>query len=199
MSCRSTMFRRLSGLGLYQFVNWNGMGTAPENMPLVQCELEAYLSGLELIEKGIDSMLVSSFPQLADAESITRFERLLAIPVKQNVSLAVRRQMVVDKLSIHPSDFNLNGMYRALRSAGIDTTITQFPSQGKILINLNNILASFFSLDEIKSAIEALVPAHLYFDVETGASSWAELDLKNYTWSKLDSLDKTWEDIETGA
>lgn len=193
------MYKLLSNIGLYSFQKWNGINPQPSNLTHVQCELEAYIAGLQCIENEIESIITNVFPQVADEQNIANFERLLCMPVKPQVPLLNRRKMVLDRLSIGPNDFNVNGMMRALRSVGVESDISEIPNQQKIKVTVKNVIGSFLSLDEVKSAVDAVAPAHLLLDVDTGSNSWVQMDFLGRSWTQLDALGKSWNNIEIGV
>lgn len=196
---RQKLYRSLERLGLYRLPRVNQL-QPPEGRcdSLVQCELEAYLVGLEALEEAVSQLLGPCFAQTCDAVQLKRLERMLGIPVKEELSLSVRQRMVLDRLAMGASDFNQEGMQRALRSAGVPCEIQELPEEGRLRIITQGLTGGFLNLDEVKEAIQAVAPAHLEIELETGSPTWEQLDQQDRSWDDIDQLDLSWEQMEMG-
>lgn len=62
------------------------------------------------------------------------FERMLAIPINENIPLEERRQIAVSKMSIGPSDFHREGLEKALNAIGVNATVQETPGGGTITV-----------------------------------------------------------------
>ena len=72
------------------------------------------------------------------------------------------------------------------RAAGADR-----PSQPP-----KSLADSQMTLEQVKEAFEALVPAHLQAEFVTGGITFAEFDSLNKTFTQLDGMDRTWSQLE---
>lgn len=55
------------------------------------------------------------------------------------------------------------------------------------------------NLDDLKTAIEEIKPAHLAVKYKFRYLIWDELDSQQLTWDELDALQVTWDEFETGG
>ena len=106
MDCRKQMYAQMGSLHLYRFPK--------EGRSLVACELESYLKVLEPMMEQIQALKKEVLAARCSEEQLTKFERMLAIPVHKEMELDKRRAIVQSKMSIGPSDFNRDGLERSL-------------------------------------------------------------------------------------
>lgn len=196
---RQRLYRSLERLGLYRLPR-AAQSQPPEGRcdSLIQCELEAYLVGLQALEEAVGQLLGPCLVQTCDSQQLKRLERMLGIPVKEELALSVRQRMALDRLAMGASDFNQEGMQRALRSAGVPCEIQELPEQGRLRVITQGLTGGFLNLDEVKQAIQAVAPAHLEIELETGSPSWEQLDTMDRSWEEMDRLDLSWEQMELG-
>ena len=102
--CRKRMYGRMRSLRLYQ----------PGEGSLVRAELESYLDVLEPMLVAIRAVQQDALLQSCSEQRLMAFERMLAIPINENIPLEERRQIAVSKMSIGPSDFHREGLEKAL-------------------------------------------------------------------------------------
>ena len=176
--CRKRMYGRMRSLRLYQL----------DEGSLVRAELESYLDVLEPMQ---DALL-----QSCSEQRLMAFERMLAIPINENIPLEERRQIAVSKMSIGPSDFHREGLEKALNAIGVNATVQETPGGGTITVTARSLADSQMTLEQAKEAFEALVPAHLQAEFVTGGITFAEFDSLNKTFTQLDGMDRTWSQLE---
>ena len=185
-SCRERMYSRMRSLRLYNL----------EEGSLIRAELDSYLDVLEPLQQKILAVQQDALVQTCSEERLMAFERMLAIPVNQNIPLQERRQIAVSKMSIGPSDFHRTGIEKALNAIGVSATVEEEPGGGTITVTATGLADSQMTLDQAKQAFEALMPAHLLAEFVTGGISFAEFDSLDKTFTQLDEMDKSWSQLE---
>lgn len=184
--CRKRMYGRMRSLRLYQL----GEGS------LVRAELESYLDVLEPMLAAIRAVRQDALLQSCSEQRLMAFERMLAIPINGNIPLEERRQIAVSKMSIGPSDFHREGLEKALNAIGVSATVQETPGGGTITVTAKSLADSQMTLEQVKEAFEALIPAHLQAEFVTGGITFAEFDSLNKTFTQLDGMDRTWSQLE---
>ena len=185
-SCRERMYSRMRSSRLYNL----------EEGSLIRAELDSYLDVLEPLQQKILAVQQDALVQTCSEERLMAFERMLAIPVNQNIPLQERRQIAVSKMSIGPSDFHRTGIEKALNAIGVSATVEEEPGGGTITVTATGLADSQMTLDQAKQAFEALMPAHLLAEFVTGGISFAEFDSLDKTFTQLDEMDKSWSQLE---
>lgn len=188
MDCRKQMYAQMGSLHLYRFPK--------EGRSLVACELESYLKVLEPMMEQIQALKKEVLAARCSEEQLTKFERMLAIPVHKEMELDKRRAIVQSKMSIGPSDFNRDGLERSLAAVGIKASVEDAPGSGTIVVTATEIANSSMTLDQAKEAFNALIPAHLMAEFVTGGISFEEFDSLDYSFVQLDAMDKTFSQLE---
>lgn len=186
LSCRERMYSRMRSLRLYNL----------EEGSLIRAELDSYLDVLEPLQQKILAVQQDALVQTCSEERLMAFERMLAIPVNQNIPLQERRQIAVSKMSIGPSDFHRTGIEKALNAIGVSATVEEEPGGGTITVTATGLADSQMTLDQAKQAFEALMPAHLLAEFVTGGISFAEFDSLDKTFTQLDEMNKSWSQLE---
>lgn len=190
MGCRESVNRLMREVGIYRFPKEG------ENLSLIQCELEAYFSVLEPLEKRIQALGGNSFLIEAEEGCLRRFERMLGIPVNGQVSLETRRRMALERFQIGPNDFSLEGIKKALRAAGLEAIVRENPGSGVLTIIAQETADRALNLEEARKAVKQFLPAHLEADFQTGGLTWNELAGLNWSWASLEGLSKCWDEWE---
>lgn len=189
MKCRTQIYDRMRSLSLYDF-------SKKKEKSLVECEIESYLKVLEVIEQEIHSVMEGVFAALCGEERLMEYERMLGIPINKTIPLEKRRKILESKMGLDPSDFGKKGLERSLQALGIQATVTEKPSEGKILVEPEAMADSAMTLDQAKEAFRELMPAHLNAEFLTGGLTFAQFDALNKTWADLDSMNKSWAELE---
>lgn len=188
MDCRKQMYAQMRSLHHYRFPN--------ESRSLVACELESYLKVLEPIMEQIRALNKEVLAARCSEEQLTKFERMLAIPVNKEVELEKRRAIVQNKMSIGPNDFHREGLERSLAAVGIKASVEDAPGSGTIVVTAREIADSSMTLDQAKEAFRALIPAHLMAEFVTGGISFEEFDLLGANFAQLNAMDKSFSQLE---
>lgn len=124
------------------------------------------------------------------------WERYLGLEVNLNKPYEFRRSRIMSKL----------------RGKGTTTVkmiknVAESFSNGEVEIIENNSNYSFTvkfvgtkgippNMEDLKSAIEEIKPAHLAYQFEYTYLTWDEFDNYNKTWDEWDSLNLTWDELE---
>lgn len=186
MSTVTAMRRELKPLGLY---NLNAGS-------LISCELEAYGAGLDPLWDRMNRVLASALILTADTQALEKYERLMAVSVKTELSLVTRRDLLLYRLSVAPYDFNLAGMLGSLRAAGIQAEIDQYPQEERLTVQTKSYLDHFVDLDDLKEKVYAMLPAHLEADLSTSDMTWELFDEVDRSWDSLEGLNRNWNEAE---
>ena len=109
--CRKRMYGRMRSLRLYQL----GEGS------LVRAELESYLDVLEPMLAAIRAVQQDALLQSCSEQRLMAFERMLAIPINENIPLEERRQIAVGKASYQIGSYNGDG--QASRTIAVEGEI----------------------------------------------------------------------------
>ncbi len=188
MNLRELFYSRMRSLGIYDL----SKGT----QSLVCCEIESYLRVLEPLFDEIEWLRKNAVVSSCSPERLAQYERMLAIPVKQQIPEEKRREIVQSKMAIGPSDFHREGIEQSLSALGIRAKVEEMPEKGTILVTALEIADSSMTLDQAKEAFQALMPAHLLAEFVTGGISFLEFDQLDKSFAQLDQMDKSWSQLE---
>lgn len=194
MRCRASMYGLMRQVGIY-WIHQNSSQETDEPS-LIQCELEAYLAGLEPLEKRIAEIGANSFLETADSDRIRQFERMLGIPVKEQVDLDIRRRMAMERMALGPNDYTKEGLSRALKSSGLNALVQEEVGEEWFSIITKEITGVPLDLEEARKAVKEFLPAHLEVDFQTGGINWRDLDALDMTFNQFQAADKTWNELE---
>ena len=183
MTSKQRIYRLLEPLKLY----------ALKGGTLVDAELAAYLAAFEAVENGLKQLYTGAFAALCDSQQLKRWERMTGLPVKEEIPLEQRRHMVLERLAVSPRGFTVAGLEKALASAGITAQVQELPGQGKIRIISHGITGGYYTLDEVRRAINRFLPCHLEAELDFGSLTWEMFDEKDRTFQQWDEKKTTWE------
>ena len=77
--------------------------------------------------------------------------------------------------------------------------VTEQPSLYQFTVKFIDTRGIPPNIEDLKSALEEIKPAHLTIKYEFRYLIWDELDAKNLTWDQLDAKNLTWDEFETGG
>ncbi len=183
--CMDTMYELLRSTGLYSL----------ESGGLVEAELLSYASVLEEIEQLLQTTAQEAFPITAQNYGLVAYETLLGQDRKE-LPVQDRRDMIVYALSTQPKDFDRQGISRALRSLGIETEITENPSQEQITVKITEFSGNIHDYDKLREDARAILPTHLEIIFEMSSFIWDEFDAKDLTWDEFEANSFTWDEFE---
>jgi len=67
-----------------------------------------------------------------------------------------------------------------------------------IIVRFVDVMGVPPRIEDLKSVIEEIKPAHLEVQFQFRYMTWNELDAENLTWDQLDALNLTWDEFESG-
>jgi hypothetical protein len=122
------------------------------------------------------------------------YEKELGIKTDLNKPLNDRRSLVKSKL-------RGSGKADAVQIKVVADAYTD----GNVVVSFNgHIVVRFTSqygippnLDDLKSVLEEVKPAHLPIEYEFVYRTWDEQDSYGWTWDQLDSLNMTWDTFDS--
>ena len=121
MNLRELFYSRMRSLGIYDL----SKGT----QSLICCEIESYLRVLEPLFGEIEWLRKNAVVSSCSPEHLAQYERMLAIPVKQQIPEEKRREIVQSKMAIGPSDFHREGIEQSLSALGIRAKVEEMPEK----------------------------------------------------------------------
>ena len=179
-----TMKKALAPIGVYD-----------TSAPGLNAELKAYADELERLYEKLGGILPERFTATATAEGLSVYEEYFG-PARTDKTLAERRAMLRQRLSLGGADFTPAGVRRALDSFGLDYTISEFPSAYQLVITAqtdhDRAEQRFISREVAK-----IIPAHIEYQMVFNTATWSELDSRDMTFADLDGDDLTWDDIDS--
>lgn len=160
---------------------------------LVERELQSYEAGFSLVEEALEEILTAGFIQSCDGAQLGRWERLLRVPDGGSLPERNRRDILLAKLAIRPTDQSVEGIRTSLRAVGLETRVEENPPLGNVVLRDGEITGEYPSLDALKRQVYAMMPAHLEADFDIGILTWGMFDGKDLSFAALDERDFTWE------
>lgn len=161
----------------------------------LNAELRAYADELELLYELLDGVLPERFTATAGDEGLSVYEGYFG-PARTDKTIAERRQMFRERLSLGGSDFTPAGVRQALDSFGLEYVITEFPSAYQLTI----LAATDHDRAEqrfISREVAKIIPAHIEYQLLFNTATWSELDARDLTFAQWESENMTWDDIDS--
>lgn len=184
-----SLYTRLEPLKLY----------ALRQNSLIDCELAAYQTAFDILNKALGSILADAFVQTAEGEGLALHEKLVGLHERPGVGLETRRALVIYRKSIAPFDFNLSGMVNSVRAVGMEAEIIEDYAGERLKIISKNIIDDFADLDSVKASLFTMLPAHLEAEFDIGFMTWDMFDGYGVSWDEWDVMDFTWEQFDIDA
>ncbi len=166
-----------------------------ERSRVMQTILQA--EGLELddLRKAIDGILDQFFARTA-TWSLDRWETELGLPPASTQADSERRDRIVSRI---------RGFGTC--TVAIVKAVAESYDMGAIEVTeqtpLYQVTVTFIdtrgvppNLDDLKRAVEAVIPAHLSPVYEFNWTTWDNWDDQNLTWDQVDALGLTWDQHE---
>ncbi len=126
---------------------------------LTEAELRAYAAGLQGLYDTVDNILREMFIQTAEDEGLTNPELMAALHTSGN-NIAERRERLLKRLSIKPTDIGIGGLEKAVASLGIECNISDSPSVSWVKINVLTPVDESRQ-ESVAAEIKKFVPCHL--------------------------------------
>ena len=175
--------RNLAPLGIYH-----------PNAEALGYELKAYADELERLYTWLDTLLDEGFIQTAEDIGLTVYEELFG-PSRDELTPEVRRERLLQRMTLGEGDFTPSGIEKALDSFGLSYTISEFPNLNRLVIAAQTHYSSAEKAF-IAQETEKIVPAHLEYQLVFNTLTWAQLDARDRTFRRLDSDNLRWEQID---
>lgn len=102
---------------------------------LIEAELRAYAVGLQGLYDAVSDMLREMFIQTAEDVGLTELELMAALYASGD-NIAERRERLLKRLSVKPTDINADGLKNAVASLGIECNISESPSESWVNIDI---------------------------------------------------------------
>ena len=162
----------------------------------VYAELAAYDAAFLLLEELLWQVWQNAFVQTATGEALRLYEKLVGLPERTYMDEQTRRELIIYRLSVAPFDFTAEKMLGSMRAAGIEATLTEYPESERLIVRSISLIDPTLTIDIAKNRLEALVPAHLEWDLDFGFTDWICLETLNYAWNGFDALDCEWGNLD---
>lgn len=185
MKSLESMINKLLPLGVY---NLSGGS-------INYAELSAFSAGLELLRQSLDELLKESFVITSETYGIENLEKLCG-SVRDDLPIEKRREMLTQRLSLSTADFTPKGFEKMLRTLGVEGRIEEYPEAMRIVINLSDEELTEAQKEWVLYQAEALLPAHLDFDVVFSGFDWKVSDALGNTFGTIDSKGYCWKEID---
>ena len=182
MGAAERMRRVLRRTGLYS-VDGDG---------ILEAELAAYGTALEIFAEAYEKARENLFIQTADAEGLTKFERLFrVIPAEE--SAENRRAMLLMRGAVTAQDCTKASLERQLLGAGIRGSLTM-QRDGSLYVNVGEVLG--ISQEAARQEALDLLPAHLIIVFDFGKNTWDAVESRSQTFNQMDAANLTWDEID---
>lgn len=166
-----------------------------ETSRIMRAILQAEGTEFDKLRQALNEILDQFFVRTA-TWSLDRWEEEVGLPVTPDQPEAERRDKIISRLRGYGTatisvvkqvaEAYDKGAINVIEDQGANIVIIQFVDTTGIPPNL----------DDLKTAVRAVVPAHLDILYEFNYFLWQDLDAKAWTWDTLDSLALTWDALE---
>lgn len=185
MDSLNSMKQKLRPLGFYNL----------SDNSLISSELAAYADVLNDIEAQLVELERERYITTSESYGLEMRERILS-EKKSERTIESRRNILLYRYSINPTDFNENSIKQVMKNAGIIGEIVEIPREFKIYINCLEIENRLEDKANIKEMIEEFLPAHLDCIFNFGNLKWDTIDNGNKTFDEMDAQNLTWDEID---
>jgi uncharacterized protein YmfQ (DUF2313 family) len=131
--------------------------------------------------------------------TLERWERELGIPVNHSKPIEFRRSVIKSKLR-GSGTVTVKMIKNVAESYGNgEVEIIEDNANYAFTIKFVGIRGIPPNLNDLKTAIEEIKPAHIRHKFSYTYLIWDEQDTKNPTWDELDALNLKWDEYEIGG
>jgi hypothetical protein len=158
-------------------------------------ELMAYSYALDIYSGHIDSVFADRFITTSSLSNIEKLEKIFGYKRSER-TLADRRNMLINRLSITNGDFTKLGLDKFIQSLGIGSyDLSESPSIGYIAVQIYTRFSD--TLERwMSNQIKSFLPAGTAVDVFFGGRFWDTIDDYSYDFAYMDSLNITWKQLD---
>jgi hypothetical protein len=151
-------------------------------------------SELTILNGRVDKEYNNLYPDTADSDTLSRFERDNGLKVMPNYDIEYRRTRIYSRV-IGEGDFSVDmvkAMARAYTNGEVDI-ILDIPN---FMINIKFISVYGYppNISDFQEAIEEVKPAYFAVEYKFKYATWN--NIKEYTWGELANY--TWDDVLNG-
>lgn len=147
----------------------------------------------------LDDILKQFYVETATEWGLALWEQMLGIESYAGKPLDQRRSRIISKLR-GMGTVTINLIKNVAESYdGGTVEVTEQPELYQITITFVDTRGVPPNIEDLKEAIEEIIPAHLGVVYQYRYLIWDELDALNLTWDELDALNLTWDEFETGG
>lgn len=162
---------------------------------LIEAELKAYASGINLVKYKTYFLLSEGFATTANSVGLKVLEELLEIEPTGTVEQ--RRNKIMDSLLTIRGMWYLNKFYDSVLTSGFDGIIEECFNKNILAINFNNkTSATLENLSNAFGAIKNIAPAHLKINTNLPYKTFDEFDNLNKCFMTFDKLDLSFDSVE---
>lgn len=156
MTCYDSMCQKLKDTNLYLITGSDQ----------ISHELKCYCSELDNIKDELAEMYKEAFIETADDYGLLLREELIGVATREAYDTALRREMIRDRYLIREQDFTYESMKKILRSLNVSGYVMmENYANGKLTIDLTANTYSAERQNEIRAALESLLPCHLELNI----------------------------------
>ena len=155
-------------------------------------------TGIEFdqISAANEFILDQFFINTASETTLQKFEYEFGLPVKMDQPVDQRRSKILaQKRGYGPATTALIAQVGQSFENGIIEIIEDFPAC-VVIIKFVSTIGIPPGLEDIKAAINLIIPSHLQVQYQFNYLRWDEFDALNLTWDELDALNITWDQLE---
>lgn len=163
---------------------------------IIDAELEGYAEGLAMVEEAISELKQEAFIATASDYGLSLRECIFGA-TKDNLEIPNRRSMLLYRGAITANDNTRTSLERALIACGINASLIENFDGESIYINCLSLLDGFSSQEDVESAAETFLPAHLRIEFDSRVLNWNYIDNRSYTFNTWESQNLTWNNIDT--
>ncbi len=165
------------------------------NGTIVYKEYQSYAASLDVLREIADEILRERISSTAQSRGLEFYEGLCG-PVRDDLTLEKRREMICSLLTLGANDNTLAGIRHFFDSVGIECDIIENPSVYDVYIYSHDHTLSRAQQDNIIDRAGRFMPYHLTFTVDFRTIDFGGLDALELTFQEIDDMDMTWQDFE---
>ena len=185
MSSLNSIKQKLRPLGLYNL----------DYSSLIHAELTAYSVVLDEIKRQLEKIEKERFIATAENFGLSTRERTFGAEQTEK-SIENRRNILLYRSAICPTDFNKSRLKELMKIAGITCNIVEYPEQNALYIACFELNDPSADKNALQRMVEEFLPAHLEYTFEFTTMQWDVIDSKNNTFDFMDSKKLTWDEID---
>lgn len=162
----------------------------------IYAELKAYAAAIDIINGLINDLRRECFIQTAVDYGLTNVEALFG-KTMDDLPIEQRRAMLINRLSITPSDYTMSDMDRILTACGlVDAKAYENFDLYILTVTGNEHIYSESQSEWISAQLNMLTPAHLQVILYLNEITWRRFERRGLNWTELEALDLTWKQLD---